>query len=354
MKRSKYILTAICAALAAVSLLASCDIEFEPEVCDYNAEIIYWYDAEMSVQENSLSDVVSTLDEYIFDADGVLFAQRRVPVDECYGGFPSRQTLPPGRYSVVTWGNRTDINNPNEAEVGVTRRESMLLSVNCSYNGRSDVPPANCDNTLQSNGDRLYYAYRTLTVPEVGKASVRAQLVHSHLVLRYRVRWRGTAPVNTNDFYTDLDSISSRYGYMPEFRYRGNTCYSHDTTEDDYRQRCTEHRHYIKTVFDNRTYRHRIDVEMNGDKQIFGEFVSYRLRNNTPAVMSLWSGGLTRAGEPEQIMKDVDLSRWFKEKSIELDRNLKQDFYLDFEILEDGRVIVSEMEIGDWVEGGYL
>lgn len=348
------ILTRFAVCVAAVAPMVSCDIEYEPEVCDHNVEIVYWYDAEMSAADNRLSDVVSTLDEYIFDGDGVLYDWRSVPVDECTGGFPSTTTLPPGRYSVVTWGNRTDINTPNEVRKGVTRREQMLLSPDCCYSGPHTDAAAGC-NTLQDNGDRLYYAYRTFTVPEVGKASVRAQLVHSHLVLRYRIRWRGTAPANTGDFHTDLDSISSRYAFMPQFKYRYGACRDFDPADDDYRRKCTEHRHFIKTVFDNRAYRHRIDVDMNGDKQIYGEFVSYRLRNTTPVTMSLWSAGrTTRAGEPVQLMKDVDLGGWFYRKGIELDRNLKQDFYLDFEILDDGRVIVSEMEIADWTDGGYL
>ncbi len=47
---------------------------------------------------------------------------------------------------------------------------------------------------------------------------------------------------------------------------------------------------------------------MNGDKTVYGEYITYRLRNTTPATISLWSeGGGTRAGEPVQLMKDIDL-----------------------------------------------
>ena len=331
--------------MAALPLYA-CDIEYDHEICGHNVEILYWYDAEMSAPDNKLSDVVSSLDEYLFDADGVLVRAHRIAADECDGGFSSKSQLPPGRYSVITWGNRSDINTVNDAVTGVTRREEMLLSVNC---------PHAIDPGRQANGDRLYYAYRTFTVPEVGETYVKASMVHSHLVLKYRVRWRGKAPANTKDFYSEMNSLSSSYGFMPQYRYQGNICQNHDPDADDYKMQCMESRHYIKTVFDNRERNHRQEVDMNGDKQIFGEFVTYRLRNTTPVTMTLWSAGTgTKAGEPTQIMKEIDLNRWFSEKNIELDRNLKQEFYLDFEILDDGTVIVSEVEIGDWHEGGEL
>lgn len=350
MNNTLYIFARVVFVLMSALVFMSCDIEFEHETCDYNLEIVYWYDAEMTAADNKLSSVVFSLDEYIFDEDGILFAWRKVPMDECYGGYVSEGTLPPGRYSVITWGNRSDINNPNDAVVGVTRREDMLLFVDCMYSGSRGTRTGN----LQDNGDRLYYTYRTFTVPETGVTRIKAGMVHSHLVLKYRIRWRGKAPENTKDFYTDLTPASSTYGFMPEFRYLGNTCNYHDPEKDDYRQISMENRHKITTVFDNRRNHHRIDVNMNGSKHIYGEFVTYRLRNTTPITMALWSAGMNNSGDPLQIMKDVDLQRWFYDKGIELDRNLKQDFYLDFEILEDGRVIVSEMEVGDWTEGGYL
>ncbi len=337
MKFLKYILT-----LFAGAALCSCNIEYDLEVCPYNVEILYWYDTEMTSVENVLHGVVRSLDEYIFDEDGVLYLRRSVPLDECDGGFLSENTLPPGRYSVITWANRSDINSVNDATVGVTRRSIC-------------APLVTWQMSVQFL--RLYYAYRTFTVPEAGVAHVRADMVHSHLIFKYRIRWKNKAPANTRDFYSDMHSISSEYEFMPEYFYENNICSSHDTSSHDLFDQDSRprSRHHIKNVHDNRTHCHRLDVAMNGDKTIFGEYVTYRLRNGTPATISLWSAGSeTRAGEPVRLMKDIDLSRWFREKNIELDRNLRQEFYLDFLIDGNGNVTVSDATMGDWIDGGYM
>ncbi len=339
MKFVKYIF-----AVLAGAALFSCSIDYATEVCPHNVEIVYWYDEEMTSVRNILDGVAESLDEYIFDEQGGLYRHRRVPLDECEGGFLSRNTLPPGRYSVITWANRSDINSVNEATVGVTHREDMRLKPYSPYDGTG---------VLQKNGDRLYYTYRTFTVPEVGVAYVRADMVHSHLVLKYRVRWKNKAPENTRDFYSDMHSISSEYQFMPRFFYENNTCYSHGCDLDPYLEHSYTSRHHIKTVDDNREHCHRIDVAMNGDKTIHGEYITYNLCNATPATISLWSSGAgTRAGEPVMIMKEIDLSRWFSEKHIELDSNLRQEFFLDFLIDDNGNVTVSDATIGDW--GGYM
>jgi hypothetical protein len=312
-----------------------------PEVCDYNVEIAYLYNRENTTNENVLGEYIGSLTEYIFDGDGILYAMREVPEDECVGGLTSQQWLPPGDYSLITWGNRTGINSVNDARVGVTHRRDMELLPDNPFAGAA---------AMQENGDRLYYTYRTFSVAEHGISHVKAFMVHSHLVLKFRIVWKRSAqaPDNTEDFYSELTELPSLYGFMPEFVFNGRNGLHHPA-EDLYESQATLRYLYIPTVYGKtqtgRILNHRRDVALNDYREVNGELVAYRLRNDTDLTINLHSES---RGE---IMREVNLGdEFFRANGIELDRNLRQEFSILITIDGDN-IEVSSLEIADWDEG---
>lgn len=323
----------------------SCDVEYEPEVCDYNVRIEYIYNRENTTGENVLSDYIRSLSEYIFDGDGILYAVREVPTDECEGGFVSEQWLPPGDYSVITWGNKTTINRVNDERVNITRRNEMDMS--------PDNPFTRSVSDIQDNGDRLYYSYRTFRVPEYGISRVNAYMVHAHLRLQFRIVWKRNtqAPANNKDFYSELKEVPSQYNFMPEFVFNG-TGALHDPANDRYEQQATERYLYIPTVYGitQTAYvlNHRCSATMNDYREVNGELVAYRLRNDTGLTLNL------RSASQGEIMRDVHLGdEFFRPHGIILDRNLRQEFAIIITIDGDN-ITVAPLEIADWNEGGTI
>lgn len=333
----KYIL------LAAVSLaVVSCHKEGPREICDYNVAVEYVYNRENTTNSNVLGEYIGSLTEYIFDGDGILYAMREVPADECEGGLVSQQLLPPGDYSLITWGNKTGINSVNDARVGITHRRDMELMPDNPFTPETD---------MQDNGDRLYYTYRTFSVAPHGISHVKAYMVHSHLVLKYRIVWKraAQAPADTRDFYSEHTEIPSPYGFMPEFVFNGQGSI-HDPAADPYEPQATERYLYIPTVYGKTQAgrilkNHRNDVRMNDYREVNGELVAYRLRDDTDLTIDL------RSQSRGEIMRDVNLGEeFFRANGIALDRNLRQEFAVLITI-DGGDITVSSLDIADWDEG---
>ncbi len=333
----------ITALILATTGLVSCSIDDDPVLCTNNVEITYHYNLENTSQDNEFTNYVHTATEYIFDDKGVLFRVNDLTLDACTGQYVSKQDLPAGKYSVLFIGNDSGLNDTGDARLGgvrlnETRREDLLLSL---HGPGTHANPCN-------NGDRLYYGYRTFSVAPAGTSLVRVDAVHSHLVLKYRVHWKNNPPAR--GLYTAyLDGIPSQYGLMPEYVYDGAACCLHDPQQHDpYTQVCTSVRHHILRV--GRMHNilcHHIQSPMNGSFEVHGEFVAYRLRNTTAARISLYNSNGTR------VMKEIDLSKYFREKGIGLDENLRQEFALDF-LIDGDQVIVSEINLEDWDEGGVI
>ena len=80
---------------------ASCTFDFdEPGVCPYNVRLNYRYAGRPDAGQ--LSMYVDNIHQFLFDEDGVLKDTRLLKADslEHWQG-----ELPPGRYTLVAWGN---------------------------------------------------------------------------------------------------------------------------------------------------------------------------------------------------------------------------------------------------------
>lgn len=328
-------------------LLTGCyDIEGERSICNYKVQIRYYYNRENTSAVNMLERYVSTIDEYIFDSDGILYAINSIVPDPCGDGIKSELDLPYGRYSVIAWGNRGDYCKINDYQPGVTTRDQMLIMMN---NPCVDYPG------YQDNGDRLYYGYRTFRVERGRTTRVHVDVTHSHLSLRMSVRWRNSlnAPKAENgEMQIRLGELPSEYAFMPEYLSRRRVSQTHVSVNDEYLVEQNETIHYIpRNYTDFNIVKHRVNSNINVDRQISCELVTFRLRNNNPAIVSLYQ--LTADGDI-QLMHDVPLGDYFAQMNENLDISLRQEYELEFVINDDGSVTVLPVDISDWDEGGAL
>ena len=316
--------------MAAVS---ACDIDDDVQVCDYNLQINYHYNQENQATENMLLEYVSSISEYIFDGDGILFAVNRILPDECDATLRSEHTLPPGKYSLISWGNLGSTAAVNDARVGITKREDMLLTLN---NPSAAIPG------YQDNCDPIYNSYRTFRVDPVGISRVRADMVHSHLVLKVIVGWKSDPPAGDSHFRMKLLDNPSEYTFMPEFRFPNRELELFDPAKDQYPKVTTECIHHIPLVYrDRNILSTAVETEMDENGEVVARFVAFRLRNITDAVVSLYT---VSGGAEEQIMKDISLEKYFEEKEIDLDHALKQDYIIRLGI--DGNEVEVDIELG--------
>lgn len=134
-------------------LATACSFSDEPPLCPYNARLDYWYSG--GGDENELLLRVDHLTQYLYDSRGELLRVEELRGDSVLHW---RADLPPGDYSVVTWGNLGTGAEASVVEEGPTALKDMTLSA-----ARPDVPPGYRPNT-----ERLYYATKAFTV-EAGK-----------------------------------------------------------------------------------------------------------------------------------------------------------------------------------------
>ena len=337
--------------LLAVVVVASVScmkvLDHNDDICDYTVQIYYHYNQEnTSGSVNMIEHHVFTIDEYIFDEGGVLVAINPVDRDVCDGTWHSDLDLPPGKYTVISVGNRDarsfigDRGNGNAAPVrGVTRRGDMTLTHT---------------NTVAyaDHSERLYYGYRTFSVEPNNVSKIRMDMVHSHHVLRFRIRWKRNAPP-MGDYTATMSFIPSEYTLMPHYVYPEQyQCETHDpNTHDEYNRICQAVRHHIPTVHQDRNIlNHKVNLKRNVDGEIRGEFIMYRIKNESTPTMALFSGS-SPAGT--QIMKDINLQKYFSDRNINLDQTLKQEYDIDI-LIDDGSVFVSPINVADWNDGGKL
>jgi len=296
----------------ATSML-SCDIDGRLPDCDYNVMISYSYTTVGGT--NEIDDYVFSATDYLFDTDGLLagiYERSGIDIAE------SRMTLPPGHYTLVRWGNRSNLSllRPDTANQAVCRlSDCRLLQNNPTAGGRT-----------QANADPLHYSRVELDVPPVGIVRKRVYQTHAYLHL-----------------YITIKGIEGNLGDSYTMRLDG-------TAEGTSLQTaCTISAHndsiLIPSPLDNRTVPHTVNgckMKKNGD--IEGEFITARLTNSSLPLFSLWLDG-------KPILTDVDLKNFFDTMLIDMNTNECQEFRLRI-TYEDGKVYISFVSLGDWEDGG--
>lgn len=331
-------------------------------LCDYTAKLRYEYNMENTSNSNRITTYIKSLDEYIFNEQGVLYSIGHLTIDPCTGEWVSQNDLPVGRYSVVALGNLTSMSDVSDnlasLVVGVTRCDDVMMSLV----NRSAMSGKSAENEYFDNCSRLFYGYRTFAVEPTGVSDVRVDMVHSHLEVRYIIRWKGDrAPKDSKDFFLLLKDVPSQYRMTPEWIYsESGVCEPRDAgVHDPYQVVDQSVRHYImKVEKDQNIITHRIPATMFG-KTVTGQTISYRIRNpaqgRTMTTISLWRNSATRSGESEMLMKEIPLNDFLSRSGINLDQTLKQFYELVFEIDPyTGSVVVGFADVADWDDGGNL
>lgn len=333
-------------AIAMVSCIDGLIDRHGSDTCDYSVRLLYGYDRESTSRINLIEQYVEFIDEYIFDGDGVLYSVNRVFPDKCGDGMRSDLDLPPGRYSVIAWGNRGERSLISDHRAGVTTRDMMLIdmySPSSEYAGYHD------------NGDRLFYGYRTFSVVQGHAGRIAVNLTHAHLSLKVRVRWSDSrsAPAPADgELQMRITGLPSEYAFMPEYVSRGEQAQAHDPSADDYPADSRETLHFIPYNFaDRNVVDHAIKINITVDRVAEGEFIAFRLRNGSAAMLSFHQ---LRPGGDVKLMNDIPLGGYFAYVNENLDHRLRQEYSLELVINNDRSVTVSPLGLADWEEGGSL
>ena len=106
-------------------ILSACDIDAQLPDCYYNARLEYWY--VFTGTDNEIPDYVDTMNEYLFDANGIL---RQVKTLEGDSLLAHELVVPPGTYTLVSWGNLDGRSHIVPAIIGLTRLSEIRLEHN--------------------------------------------------------------------------------------------------------------------------------------------------------------------------------------------------------------------------------
>lgn len=303
-------------------LLTACQIEPEMEQCPYTARLEYWYTGSGGTTVNILPNYIYTLNEFIFDSEGIL---RQVFTRRARKGVAAELDLPPGKYTLVTWANADSLSLLSGAELNVSRLPELLLYPDNGVT-RSLSP-------WQENTNRLYYGYATFTIGEHGVTRQRIDMTHSHLRLGVTIKWKGSAPQDSGNLIMTLSNVPAGYRFMPEFEITGSS-------QDSYR--------YIPAKPDQYPLvNYRQNVRQDIMRQVQGEFITHRLKDDTHPVLCLYDGS-------KALIKEVDLYKYFRTMQIDLDQNLCQEFDIVVEVDEYGSIAVFSAVVSDWIDGGTV
>lgn len=339
MKSKRTMLFASLLLLAVVGLFVpSCNIDGDLEECPYNARLEYWYTG--TGQANVLPDYIFRMKEFVFDSLQVLRQVNELGVKK---NLAAELNLPPGRYTLVSWGNLDSCSSLNQSEIGRTKLSDVLLYANhpVSSDTRVNVP------LRQQNGERLYYGYTSFTIKDRGVTRQRIDMVHAHLKLDITVKWKGNAPTDTGDLYMSLSGIPSIYTFMPAFEIKGSPYSTYSTAADGTTTRSGVWYYIPRRPEDCSLVSHEVGVRMDITRSVSGTFITYRIKNDDHPVLRLYGGG-------RLLIREIDLYKYFRTMQIDLDENLRQEFSLVVEVDENGGILVSSVTVSDWIDGGSI
>lgn len=338
MKSKRTILFTLLLLPAVCLFIPSCNIDGDLAECPYNARLEYWYTG--TGQANVLPDYIYRMKEFVFDSLQVL---RQVNELGSKKNIAAELNLPPGRYTLVAWGNLDSLSSLNESEIGRTKLSDILLYAN------NPVPPETRVSVplRQQNGEPLYYGYASFTIQPWGVTRQRIDMVHAHLKLDVTVKWKGKAPTDTGDMYMSLSGVPSAYHFLPEFEVKGSPYSTYSTAADGTTTRSGIWYYIPERADGYPLVSHEVGVKMDITRTVNATFVTYRIGSDDHPVLRLYGGG-------KQLIREIDLYKYFRTMQIDLDENLRQEFSLVIEVDESGGILVSSATVSDWIDGGSI
>lgn len=302
-------------------LLYGCDLDGPQRECDYNARLLFHYSNGGGT--NRITDYVATITDYLFDEQGRLLD---VSTRTGAGVLQRTLSLPPGKYTMVSWGNLADKNLVHPGVDPGTALQDMHLVKNNPHASATRCATARLP--WQQNTERLHFGRTEFTVRPVGAAQQTVFMGHAYLDLFVTVA--GVAGEEGEAFSLRLD------GTHPVYRM------------EHYRQiNAQGYPMYIPRPDDTQENTHLLPgVRMNSGGAMEGEFVSYRLTGSSRPVFSVWQGD-------RQVVRDVDLKHFFDTMLIDMDTNECQEFHIRVTVDGDN-VYVQFVSLGDWIDGGSI
>ncbi len=305
--------------------LFSCIAE-DLEEC-FNVQITYRYTRE-GTTKNIYHGYIHSLNEYIFDNKGILCKVNTLPMNKSI----STHKLLPGEYSLISWANQDNISKISNINVGETNKEELLMYL---------------DKQINTNSEKLFYSYRTFRINTNGISYIHSDMVQAYCLLNMSIRWRSNPPDNSKDLYLVYKQVPYAYSSIPSFVFEKNSWSAYAIDADDYPNKSDDKIYYTpNTLTEENMITYRQDIKINVDKKVNATFITYRYRNDSPLLLSLYWGD-------EQIMKEIGLERFFREMKIDLNKTLFQEYDIEIEIDGDN-VNVSFVNINDWGEGGVI
>ena len=301
--------------LLLLMLLGACTFQDEPGVCPFNVRLEYRYAG--YAYENRLPVRVDNLREYLYDGSGKLIQTKELRGDSITG---YQTTLAPGDYTLVVWGN-----------VGNKAASSMVATDDNQWrNSRLVNSPAALKNDLYANNERLYYGTAAFQVTSTGVLRQRIYVTHAHANLKVTVSWRIQHPEWEGLLRMRLCDVPGEYGFWTGQEISAPNGAGPYTIP------------YIGESLVN--YETRAAVDYNDD--VIGEFITHRFCSDSHPLWSLYCNG-------KQVVRELDLQRYFNKSAIDLDHNVEQEFHLLI-MVEDQGIVITEISSADWDEGGAL
>lgn len=296
----------------------SCSFGDEPNICPYNTRLEYWSAA--NSHENVLPAYVDNVRQYLFDSSGNLLGTNILRGDSVAGW---NTDLPPGEYTMVVWGN-LETNGEEAVEINTEQTNKLSdLTLNAVTSG---IPPGG----YRGNTGRLYYGTTSFKVEEGAVTRQRVYLSHAHAVLSVTVQWLADAPPEGGTYRMQMTGIPGLYGFMKGWETEmpsGEGVYSVP---------------YIGSS----VVRHETRASMNYDGEVVGQFVTFRYTSGTHQLWSLWRND-------KQIIKELDLYRFFTKLPMDMNQNIEQEFDLLITVYKD-KIVIVQATAADWDEGGTI
>lgn len=332
--------------------LTGCDLDGPMRECDYRVRLHFHYSREGSA--NRIRDYVTSITDYLFDSQG-----RLVEVTTRSAARIPQRTLmlPPGRYTLISWGNLGDKtlvhpspeagtllddmqlvkNAPHPSARGLSSDASSLSSDASALSTDASALSTDASATRgfdasalprQLNCERLHYGRADFTVQDFGVQEQTVFMGHAYLDLtitvaglegrageEYTFRLDGTHPVYDMNHYRQINAQGFSM-YIPR-----------PAAEQD-------NVHLLS------------GVRMSRDGVLEDQFFSYRLTGTSKPKFSIWQGG-------RQVLRDIDLKHFFDTMLIDMDTNECQEFHLRITVQGD-EAYVQFVTLGDWIEGGTI
>lgn len=330
-RMAKY--SGVCGALWLLVVLAGgCSLDYRLQECPYNVRFTYVPGDGRGMATGDYP--ITGLRQFVYDADGILVGE--FAGDTCTTGIGT-VSLPPGDYTLVTWGNASDeLCSVESVSPGLNRMEEGCLKSPVYVGGNvaravqsEAAGEAGNAATEHCNTGKFYYGTLSFTAPAYGVAEYSVGMMHAHARLNLTLEWKDEIPANVR---SAVNPVMWLHDVGTCYRFTGGEVWG------DYCFPC----HDAQTP----TGTYRTDATKDADYKIKGSFTTLRLTDDNHPVVTVTDG-------TDGLMQVIDLSRYFTVMGIGLTRNIRQEFDLTIRIGRN-QTLIMQTNTSGWEDGGTI